>query len=90
MPNFGEKTMANQVNIITAEGRKTKRTNTRLNIQSCTMGATADISWLKSSMHSTFLKRPWREYSTTFIHCYLGRIIHLEGLLEWAARPVII
>jgi pectinesterase len=82
--------MANQVNIITVEGRKTKRTNTCLKIQSCTMGATADISWLKSSMHSTFLGRPWREYCTTFIHCYLGRIIHPEGLLAWAVRPVII
>jgi pectinesterase len=28
----------------TADGRKTKRTNTGLNIQSCTMGATANIS----------------------------------------------
>jgi hypothetical protein len=54
------------------------------------MGVTADISWLKSSMHFTFLGQPWREYSTTFIHYYLGRIIHPECLLEWAARPVII
>ena len=50
-----KKPMANRVNIITADGRKTKRTNTSLNIQSCTMGVTVDISWLKSSMHSTFL-----------------------------------
>ena len=70
-----KKPMANQVNIITTDGRKTKRTNTGLSIQSCTMGAIADISWLESSMHSTFPGRPWGEYSTTaFIHCYLGRI----------------
>ena len=84
-----KKPIANQVNIITADGRKTLRTNTGLSIQSCTMGATADISWLKSSMHSTFLGRPWREYSTTaFIHCYLGRIINLEGWLEWDNRGI--
>ena len=81
--------MANQVNIITADRRKTLRTNTGLSIQICTMGATANINWLKSSMHSTFLGRPWREYSTTvFITCYLGRIINPEGWLEWENREI--
>ncbi len=84
-----KKPMANQVNIITVDGRKTLRTNTGLSIQSYTMGATVNISWLKSSMHSTFLGRPWREYSTTaFIHCYLGRIINPEGWLEWDNRGI--
>lgn len=77
-PNAGQK------NMITAQGRTDPNQNTGISLQNCTIEAAPDFNASDREYFSTFLGRPWRNYSRTMVmKSYLGDMIHPEGWCKW-------
>ncbi|TVU37115.1 hypothetical protein EJB05_10408, partial [Eragrostis curvula] len=78
------KPMANQVNIITAQGRREKRSVGGTVLHNCTIEPHPDFK-ADAGKIATYLARPWKEYSRTlFIQNDIGGFIDPKGWLEWA------
>lgn len=70
--------MANQFNTITAQGKKDPNQNTGIAIHKC------NISPLDNVTATTFLGRPWKDYSTTiFMESAIGSFVSPLGWTEW-------
>lgn len=80
--------VAGQKNTITAQGKIDPNQNTGITIQNCTIWPFGDLSKV-----STYLGRPWKNYSTTvYLNCYMESFIHPNGWLPWvgdSAPPTI-
>ncbi|GJN33491.1 hypothetical protein PR202_gb22099 [Eleusine coracana subsp. coracana] len=77
--------MANQVNIITAQGRREKRSVGGTILHNCTIEPHPDFKADAGGKIATYLARPWKEYSRTlFIQNDIGGFIDPKGWLEWA------
>lgn len=77
------KPMENQRCIVTAQGRKDRHERTAIIIQNCTITSEPDYVPLKAKLPS-FLGRPWKEYSRTFVfQSQIDDIIHPDGWLPW-------
>ncbi|KAK9131503.1 hypothetical protein Sjap_011990 [Stephania japonica] len=77
-PNPGQK------NMITAQGREDPNQNTGISLQNCTIVAAPDLAEAGIANFSTFLGRPWRNYSRTMVmKSYLGDLIHPQGWHKW-------
>ncbi|GAB2249943.1 hypothetical protein Droror1_Dr00013302 [Drosera rotundifolia] len=75
--------LVGQENTVTAQGRTDPNQNTGTVIQDCTITAGSDLQPLVSSF-STYLGRPWEEYSRTVVmESYLDSLISPAGWLEW-------
>lgn len=75
--------LVGQENTVTAQGRTDPNQNTGTVIQDCTITAGSDLQPLVSSF-STYLGRPWKEYSRTVVmESYLDSLISPAGWLEW-------
>ncbi|KAJ1437083.1 Pectinesterase, catalytic [Sesbania bispinosa] len=74
------KPLANQQNIVTAQGRIDKQENTGFVLQKCVIKADeALVPVIKN-----YLGRPWKEYSRTIImESEIGGLIHPDGWLPW-------
>lgn len=78
------KPMANQANIITAQGRRDKRSVGGTVIHNCTIEPHPDFKADAGGKIPTYLARPWKEYSRTlFIQNDIGGFIDPKGWLEW-------
>lgn len=74
-----KKPMPGQQNTITAQGKMDPNQNTGLSIQNCTIWPSANLSGV-----STFLGRPWKNYSTTvYFQSVMNSFIHPKGWLPW-------
>ncbi|KAK2968562.1 hypothetical protein RJ640_006753, partial [Escallonia rubra] len=77
----------NQKIIVTADGTSARDRGTGLSFHRCFIGAVPDLSWIKTSRHSTYLGRPWRSYATTvFLQTHMGHVVHPSGWLEWDGK----
>ncbi|KAJ3676125.1 hypothetical protein LUZ60_003537 [Juncus effusus] len=73
----------NQSNVFTAQGREDPNQNTGTSIQKCKVTAGSDLIPVQSNF-STYLGRPWKEYSrTVFMQSYLDSLINPAGWLPW-------
>ncbi|KAK4436354.1 putative pectinesterase/pectinesterase inhibitor 46 [Sesamum alatum] len=71
--------MLGQQNTITAQGKFDPNQKTGISIQNCTIWAGANLTGV-----STFLGRPWKNYSTTvYIENVMGSLIDPKGWLPW-------
>ncbi|KAF2287082.1 hypothetical protein GH714_038058 [Hevea brasiliensis] len=78
------KPIPGQSNMITAQGRRDPNQNTGFSLQNCTILAAADLKAAKRQHISTFLGRPWGNYSRTMVmKSYLGDLIHPQGWYKW-------
>ncbi|KAK4788671.1 hypothetical protein SAY86_019990 [Trapa natans] len=66
----------NKVNTITAQGRTDPNQNTGISIHNCRVTAASDLH----SSAKTYLGRPWKAYSKT----YLDSLIDSAGWLQWS------
>ncbi|KAL4599754.1 hypothetical protein ACB092_11G149000 [Castanea dentata] len=74
----------NKTNTLTAQGRTDLNQNTGISIHDCTVKAAADLKASQSSV-TTYLGRPWKEYSrTVFMKTYLDSLIAPAGWMEWS------
>ncbi|XP_055829352.1 probable pectinesterase/pectinesterase inhibitor 46 [Solanum dulcamara] len=74
-----KKPMPGQQNTITAQGKIDPNQNTGISIQNCTIWPSANLTGV-----STFLGRPWKDYSTTvFIYTTMASFIDPKGWLPW-------
>ncbi|XP_074288138.1 pectinesterase [Silene latifolia] len=72
-----------QQNMITAQSRTDPNQNTGIVIQKSRIGATSDLKAAQGSF-STYLGRPWKEYSRTVImQSSISDIVHPQGWHEW-------
>ncbi|WOH11750.1 hypothetical protein DCAR_0831241 [Daucus carota subsp. sativus] len=77
------KPMANQKNMLTAQGRTDINQNTGTSIQNCDVYASTDLYPVRGSI-KTYLGRPWKEFSTTvFMQSKIGDHIDPAGWAEW-------
>ncbi|KAG8079237.1 hypothetical protein GUJ93_ZPchr0007g4247 [Zizania palustris] len=77
------KPMDNQVNIITAQGRREKRSAGGTVLHNCTVEPHPDLEKFTDKV-KTYLARPWKEYSRTiFVQNELGAVVNPVGWLEW-------
>ncbi|KAJ1297534.1 hypothetical protein BS78_01G383600 [Paspalum vaginatum] len=77
------KCMDNQQNIVTAQGRKEKRSAGGTVIHNCTIAPHPEFEASAGRLR-TFLGRPWKEYSRTlFIQSEIGGFIDPQGWLPW-------
>ncbi|KAF0908580.1 hypothetical protein E2562_026629 [Oryza meyeriana var. granulata] len=77
------KPMDNQVNIITAQGRREKRSAGGTVLHNCTVAPHPDLEKFTDKV-KTYLARPWKEYSRTiFVQNELGAVVDPVGWLEW-------
>ncbi|KAK9275117.1 hypothetical protein L1049_022376 [Liquidambar formosana] len=73
-----------QKNMITAQGREDPNQNTGISLQHCSIMAAPDFTMDERRNFSTFLGRPWRNYSRTMVmKSYLGDLIHPQGWCKW-------
>ncbi|EYU25806.1 hypothetical protein ABFS82_10G077900 [Erythranthe guttata] len=73
-----------QRNMITAQGREDPNQNTGISLQNCTIEAAEEFDLGQRKHFSTYLGRPWRNYSrTVVVNSYLGDLIHPRGWFEW-------
>ncbi|THU67317.1 hypothetical protein C4D60_Mb05t23370 [Musa balbisiana] len=80
---YARKPLSNQQNVFTAQGREDPNQNTGISIHKCKVAAAADLIPVQSNF-STFLGRPWKEFSrTVFMQSYLDSLIDPAGWLEW-------
>ncbi|KAG8390271.1 hypothetical protein BUALT_Bualt01G0066300 [Buddleja alternifolia] len=71
--------MPSQQNTITAHGKFDPNQNTGLSIQNCTIWPAGNLTGI-----STFLGRPWKNYSTTiYYHSVMDSFIDPKGWLPW-------
>ncbi|KAL2454930.1 putative pectinesterase/pectinesterase inhibitor 46 [Abeliophyllum distichum] len=76
--------MPGQQNTITAQGKIDPNQNTGISIQNCTILPSRNLTGV-----STFLGRPWKNYSTTvFIQTMMGNLIDPKGWLPWMGAAV--
>ncbi|XP_016476536.1 putative pectinesterase/pectinesterase inhibitor 46 [Nicotiana tabacum] len=74
-----KKPMPGQKNTITAQGKIDPNQNTGISIQNCTIWPSANLTGV-----STFLGRPWKNFSTTVImHTTMASFIDPTGWLPW-------
>ncbi|KAL3519514.1 hypothetical protein ACH5RR_017663 [Cinchona calisaya] len=79
----GRKPMANQQNMVTAQGRTDPNSNTGTSIQNCDIIASSDLGPVKGSI-KTYLGRPWKEYSRTVVmQSNIGDLIDPTGWSPW-------
>lgn len=78
------KPLKGQRNTITAQGREDPNQNTGISLQNCSIEAASDFTPEERKHFSTYLGRPWRNYSRVIVSSsYLGDVIHPRGWLEW-------
>ncbi|OIW08143.1 hypothetical protein TanjilG_06686 [Lupinus angustifolius] len=80
---YARKSLPNQKNAITAQGRNDPNQVTGISIQNCKIDAAPDLA---AEINSTenYLGRPWKQYSrTVYLQSYIGDLIHPLGWLEW-------
>ncbi|KAL2250991.1 pectinesterase-like [Sesamum indicum] len=78
------KPIPGQSNMITAQGREDPNQNTGISLQNCTIEAAKEFNLTQRRNISTYLGRPWRNYSRTIVvNSYLGDLIHPRGWFEW-------
>lgn len=71
--------MNGQQNTITAQGKIDPNQNTGISIQNCTIWPSVNLTGV-----STFLGRPWKDYSTTvFMNTMMAGFIDPKGWLPW-------
>ncbi|KAH0718227.1 hypothetical protein KY285_014258 [Solanum tuberosum] len=74
-----KKPMPGQQNTITAQGKIDPNQNTGISIHNCTVWPSANLTGV-----STFLGRPWKNYSTTvFMYTTINSFIDPKGWLPW-------
>ncbi|XP_024972128.1 pectinesterase-like [Cynara cardunculus var. scolymus] len=72
-----------QGNMITAQGRTDPNQNTGIVIQKCKIGATSDLKPVQANF-STYLGRPWKEYSRTVVmRSLIDEVIKPAGWSPW-------
>lgn len=78
-----KKGLPKQKNAITAHGGKYKLDSFGFSLQFCNISADFDLlPFVKST--STYLGRPWKDYSTTIvIQSYISNVVNEKGWLEW-------
>lgn len=80
---YARKPDPNQVNVFTAQGREDPNENTGISIQNCKVAAAADLIPVQSNF-STYLGRPWKQYSrTVYMQSNLESLINPAGWLPW-------
>lgn len=73
-----------QRNMITAQGREDPNQNTGISLQNCTIEAAEEFDLRERRNFSTYLGRPWRNYSrTVVVNSYLGDLIDPRGWFKW-------
>ncbi|XP_059447650.1 pectinesterase-like [Corylus avellana] len=73
-------------NFITAQGRTSPDENTGISIHNCKISAASDFAPVKDKF-STYLGRPWKQYSRTIImQSFLDDIIHPSGWSPWSGN----
>lgn len=81
---LARKPITGQSNTITAQGRDDPNQNTGISLQNCTIDAAKEFNLTERKNFSTYLGRPWRNYSRVIVgNSYLGELIHPRGWLEW-------
>ncbi|KAL0410374.1 UNVERIFIED_CONTAM: Pectinesterase 1 [Sesamum latifolium] len=64
--------------------REDPNQNTGISLQNCTIEAAQEFNLTQRRNVSTYLGRPWRNYSRTIVvNSYLGDLIHPRGWFEW-------
>ncbi|GAA0168738.1 hypothetical protein Leryth_009176 [Lithospermum erythrorhizon] len=78
------KPILGQNNMITAQSRADPNQNTGISLQNSVIKADEDFNAMDRNNISTFLGRPWRNYSRTIImNSYLDDLIHPRGWCRW-------
>lgn len=81
---LARKPLPGQANMVTAQGRQDPNQNTGISLQNCVIAAAQDFTVAERRNFSTFLGRPWRNYSRTVImRSYIGELVHKQGWCEW-------
>ncbi|XP_074588931.1 putative pectinesterase/pectinesterase inhibitor 13 [Curcuma longa] len=76
--------LANQQNIVTAQGRADRRQVTGFVIQRCRILADRRLADASQPAIRSYLGRPWKEFSKTIImESQIDGFIHKEGYLPW-------
>ncbi|KAI3684118.1 hypothetical protein L6452_33337 [Arctium lappa] len=72
-----------QRNMVTAQGRADPNQNTGIVIQKCKISAASDLKPVQANF-STYLGRPWREYSRTVVmRSLIDDVINPAGWFPW-------
>jgi len=80
---LARRSMSQQQNTITAQGRTDPNQNTGISIHNCKVSAASDLQAVEGSI-KTYLGRPWKQYSrTVFMQSALDDLIDPAGWLEW-------
>ncbi|KAG6531368.1 probable pectinesterase/pectinesterase inhibitor 21 [Zingiber officinale] len=80
---LARKPLDNQQNIVTAQGRKDRRSAGAIILHNCTISADPEYFPFRNKL-PTFLGRPWKEYSRTFVlQSQLDDLINPQGWLPW-------
>ncbi|KAF8721565.1 hypothetical protein HU200_023074 [Digitaria exilis] len=75
--------MDNQQNIVTAQGRKERRSAGGTVIHNCTVEPHPELEPSVGKLR-TYLGRPWKEYSRTlYIQSEIGGLVDAQGWLPW-------
>ncbi|KAJ4753619.1 Pectinesterase [Rhynchospora pubera] len=80
---YARKPDPKQVNVFTAQGREDPNQNSGISIQKCKIAAAADLIPVQSNF-SSYLGRPWKQYSRTVImQSNIESLIDPAGWLPW-------
>ncbi|KAK8499477.1 hypothetical protein V6N12_011562 [Hibiscus sabdariffa] len=80
---YPRKPMNGQFNAITAQGRTDPNQNTGTSIHDCNIMAADELA-SSNTTFSTFLGRPWKEYSrTVYMQNFMGNLIDPAGWKAW-------
>lgn len=80
---LARKPLDNQQNIVTAQGRKMRQQASAIILHNCTISADPAYYDFRTKL-PTFLGRPWKMYSRTFIlQSQIDDLIHPDGWLPW-------